>query len=104
MAGWARAALMFSTRAPASIQSRMAWASSSGVALGISSLAAFVSAKIGRVNRVQLGQIAGAIDPRLADRIPATKVPCRQAILLGWVHALFILPVISRIFSLARSG
>ncbi len=77
------AALTFSTRAPASMQSRMAWASSSGMALGISPFAAFVSAKMGRTSRVQLGQIAAATDPRFAERIPATKVPCKQAVLLA---------------------
>jgi hypothetical protein len=59
---------------------KIAAASSSGVALGMCSRPELVSAKIGRIRRLQLGQMAGAGDPRLADRIPAINVPCRQGL------------------------
>ncbi len=59
----------------------MASASSSGAALGICPLPFVPSAKIGRRIRVQPGQIAGAEDSRRATSIPATKVPCVQAML-----------------------
>jgi hypothetical protein len=39
--------------------------------------------KIGRTSKVQAGQIAGAPDPRVAERIPATSVPCMQATLVA---------------------
>ena len=41
-----------------------------------------VSVKMGRTKRVQFGQMAGAGEFRFADSIPATKVPCRHAVLL----------------------
>jgi hypothetical protein len=66
------------TRAPAFMQSRIAVASSSGVALGKDSPTA-AWAKMGRIIRAQSGQMAGATEPRFADRIPATKVPWRRA-------------------------
>jgi hypothetical protein len=72
-------ALKFSKRAPASTHSAIAVASSFGVALGTGSFADAVSEKIGRLSSVQPGQIAGAADSRVADRMPATKVPCMQA-------------------------
>ena len=78
--------------------------SSSGVALGISSVAETVSEKIGRTSNAQPGQIAGAAESRFADRMPATKVPCEQAMLVALVQVLPILPGISPILSLARSG
>src|SRR5262245_35745866 len=56
-----------------------------------------LSEKIGRTSNVQSGQIAGALDPRLADRIPATKVPCAQAVLSGFAHIPFVAPDTSRI-------
>ena len=43
--------------------------------------------KIGRNSNVHPGHIAGAEVPRLAQRIPAIKVPCLQAILLAFLHA-----------------
>ncbi len=82
----------------------IAAASSRGVALGICSLPAVVSAKIGRIRRVQLGQMAGAGDVRFADKMPATKVPCRQAVLLACVHVAPLFPEISRRSAPARSG
>jgi hypothetical protein len=39
------------------------------------------SVKIGRINKVQSGQIAGAAELLLAHKIPATKVPCTHAML-----------------------
>ena len=98
-----RAALRFRMRTPASRQSRIASASSSGFALGISSPEA-VSAKTGRSQRLAPGQMAGAIEPRFAARIPATKVPCWQAALLAWTHVPQSLPGISRILASAKSG
>ena len=47
-----------------------------GVALGIRLAPEVESAKIGRTSSVQLGQIAGADDDRLAARMPATNVAC----------------------------
>src|SRR2546429_309325 len=77
-----RARLKFRMRTPASMQARIAAVRSSGVALGISALPDAVSAKMGYASNVQLGQRAGAGVPRLAHKIPATNVPCRQAALL----------------------
>jgi len=37
---------------------------------------------MGRTTTVQCGQIAGAGESRLALKMPAVKVPCRQAALL----------------------
>ncbi len=56
------------------------------MALGMPSRLDAVSAKIGRIRSVQPGLMAGAGEPRRADRIPATKVPCRQAALPAWVQ------------------
>ena len=83
--------------------SRQSAASSSGVALGMSPLAEFVSAKMGCTSRVQFGQIAGAGDPFLAHKMPATKVPCMQAKLSPWMHVPEVLSEMSRIFSAIRS-
>jgi len=102
--GCVKAELKLMMRAPASIQSVTAPASSSGVALGICAFADISSANMGRTNRVQFGQIAGARELRLAQRIPATKVPCIQAALPAEEQALESFPGISRIFSLASSG
>ncbi len=52
--------------APALTLSTMAAASSTGVALRDSPFPAAASAKIGRANSVQSGQMADADDPRLA--------------------------------------
>jgi len=84
--GCASAALKFSTRAPSSTQSMMADASCSGVALGMSPLVEGVSAKMGRTSKVQPGHMAGAAEPRLAIRMPATYVPCRHAALEAREH------------------
>ena len=61
------------------MHSTMAVASSSGSQLGKPALSP--SAKMGRTSRRQPGQSAGAALPRLAARMPATNVPCRQATL-----------------------
>ncbi len=63
-----------------------------------------VSLNIGRIRRVQSGQIAGAEELRFADKIPATKVPCRQAALLARVHVAPLFPRISWNRSPVRSG
>jgi hypothetical protein len=68
-------------RAPASIVSMMALASSPGLALGMAVPEAKVSVKIGRTRTVQSGQMLGAGDERLAAIMPTTKVPCAQATL-----------------------
>jgi adenylate cyclase len=73
--GRATPMLKLMTRAPASTHSAIASAVSSGVALGISALSDPVSTKTGLTRSVQPGQIAGALDPRRAARMPATKVP-----------------------------
>src|ERR1039457_2275382 len=91
-------------RAPDSMQSKIAPASSWGVALGISPLGEADSAKIGRTSRVQLGQIAGAVEFRLPDRMPATKVPCLQAVLLPREHAPENFPESAWMFSPAKPG
>ncbi len=85
--GCARARLRLITRAPALMHSRIAAASSKGVALGICSRPKVVWPKMRRIRRVQPGQMAGAGLPRFADRIPAIKVPCTQAVLSGCVQA-----------------
>jgi hypothetical protein len=54
-------------------------ASSSGVATGIVPLEGSFSEKIVRTQNVQPGQMAGATDPRFAQRMPATNVPCMHA-------------------------
>src|SRR5262249_45829238 len=64
--GCARAALTFSTRAPASTVAMIAVMRSSGAALGTAPDG--VSAKMGHTRRVQLGQMAGAAAPLLALR------------------------------------
>ena len=69
---------MLSKRAPALTQSTIASASSSVVAMGMFPLPELSSEKIGRTSKVQSGQIAGAMDPRLEDRIPATKCHDRR--------------------------
>jgi hypothetical protein len=61
------------------MQPMMASASSLGLALSVSALLGAVSRKISRTSRVQPGQIAGAVESRRADRIPATYVPCARA-------------------------
>jgi hypothetical protein len=61
----------------------IAAASSSDVVLGSGSFPDVVSGKIGRTSKVQPGQMAGAAEPRLASSIPATNVPCLQAMLLN---------------------
>jgi hypothetical protein len=86
------------------MHARIAAARSSGVAFGICVLPDAVSAKIGYATKVQLGQMAGAAEPRLAHKIPATKVPCRQAVLLLWVQLPLILPGTSRMVSPVRSA
>jgi hypothetical protein len=53
--------------------SKIALATSLGVAEG--TMPKEASEKIGRTRSVQAGQMAGALEPRTADRIPATKVP-----------------------------
>jgi len=85
------------------MQARIAAVRFSGVALGICVLPDAVSAKIGYASKVQFGQMAGAAEPRLAHKIPATKVPCRHAALLVWVQLPLILPGTSRM-SPVRSG
>src|ERR1700730_16586609 len=94
-----RARLKFRMRAPASMQARIAAVRSSGVALGISGLPDAVSAKIEYARKVQLGQMAGAAVPRLAHKIPATNVPCRQAAVLVLAQVPLILPGTSRMES-----
>lgn len=75
------------TRAPASMQASIPSASSWGWALGASKSPAAASAKTGRTRSVQSGQIAGALEPRLAHKMPATNVPCRQAALVACAQA-----------------
>jgi hypothetical protein len=58
----------------------IAAANSSAVALGITPYVV-ASRKIGRVRSVHWGQIAAAGAPLRAHRIPATNVPCMQALL-----------------------
>jgi hypothetical protein len=45
------------------------------VELGWSALPVAVSENTGFTSSVQSGQMAGAVEPRLALRMPATKVP-----------------------------
>ncbi len=89
-----------------SIHARLALESSSGVALGICPLFVFAadSGKMGRTRSVQFGAIAGAALPLLAQRIPATNVPCMHAALLAREQALGELPLTSRILLMFRSG
>jgi hypothetical protein len=101
--GRATARLRLMMRAPASMHWWIAVANSNGVALGSGLSKVVLSEKIGRIKRIQPGQIAGAIESRFADKIPATKVPCRHATLLDCVHA-GLLPEMSRRFSRAKSG
>src|SRR5262245_42580957 len=77
-----RATLRFSSCAPAVTQSMIASARSSGDASGTCPYLEIDSVKMGRTSRVQLGLIAGAVEPLLATRTPATKVPWAQAGLL----------------------
>ena len=71
----------------------MAAASASGAALGMSSRPDGYSPKIGRTSSVQPGQIAGADAPRLAERMPATKVPplINHGIISSFVFNFFVL-------------
>lgn len=69
-------------RAPASTHSMIAAANSRGVVLGVCIVPPVDSVKTGRISKVQSGQMAGADEPRFAFKIPATKVPCKQAMLL----------------------
>lgn len=85
------------------MQSTIAVASSSGVELGIGVFVAVVSGKIGRMSRVQSGQIAGAAEFRLAHKIPATNVPCMHEMLLVRSHVLLIFPETSWIFAFDKS-
>src|ERR1700745_668885 len=64
----------------------------------------FVSGKIGRTNKEQPGQIAGAAEPLLATIIPATNVPCLQAALLDRAQLPPFAPGNSRTFWLSKSG
>src|SRR5262245_22834239 len=59
---------------------------------------------MGRTNKVQPGQMAGATELRLAHKIPATKVPCVHAVLSARVHAPPLFPAISRMYSPPKSG
>jgi hypothetical protein len=97
-------ALKFRTRAPASIVSIIAVASSSGVHLKICPPSCAISPKIGRTSNVQFGAIAGALLPRFAARIPATKVPCIQAALLGCAQEYGEVPLSTRMLSALKSG
>jgi hypothetical protein len=65
---------------------------SRGVARGMWSRSEVVSVKMGRIRSVQLGQIAGAVEFRFADNIPAIKVPCRNAVLLARVDVAPLFP------------
>src|SRR5215467_10475596 len=60
------------------MHSRIAAASCSGVALGICFCVEVASIKMGRTNRVQFGQMAGAPELRFALKMPATKVPASK--------------------------
>ena len=64
------------------MQSRIALASSPGVAAGMCSRPALVSLKMGRRGAYSLDKSAGAGEVRLADRTPAMNVPCKHAMLL----------------------
>jgi hypothetical protein len=55
-----------------------------------------------RMSTVQLGQIAGAAEFRLPDKIPAIKVPCLHAKLFACAQVALFSPRISRKFSVAR--
>ena len=79
-------------------------ASSSGFALGMSPFADVVSAKMGRTSRVQPGHMAGAPEPLLPHKIPATKVPCKHALLFALVHVPFIVSGTVRILLAPRSA
>src|SRR5215208_4107887 len=102
--GRAKAALKLIKRAPAATASLMAAASSSGLALGNAPFLEVVSPKMGRTSNVHPGQIAGAGEPLLAHKIPATKVPCTQAALLVCEQLAPLAPGTSRIFAAVRSG
>jgi len=54
------------------------------------------SGKIGRMSKEQPGQIAGAGESRVADKILVTKVAWAQAILSRFTHAEGKLPGNSR--------
>jgi hypothetical protein len=63
-----------------------------------------LSGKIDRTSKVHPGQIAGAAEARRPQRMPATKVPCRHALLSTCSQTAPIFPGISRMLSPARSG
>src|SRR5215831_15569907 len=90
-------------REPEFTQSTIASASALGDAPIISPLGDAVSLKMGRTNSVQSGQIAGALEPRFADRIPAMKVPCLQEKLSIRSQEAEGLVGISRMFARASS-
>lgn len=100
--GRMRAELRLMTRAPVSTLSVRASARSSGLALGICPLPLAVSAKLGRSN-VHPGQIAGATEPRLAESIPATNVPCVHATVAERAQVRVSFPGISRMVAATRS-
>src|SRR5215208_7418206 len=102
--GRAKAALKLITRAPAATASLMAAASSSGLALGNAPFLEVVSPKMGRTSNVHSGQIAGAAEPLLAHKIPATKVPCKQAVLPACEQPVPMVPGTPPMPSLARLG
>jgi hypothetical protein len=58
----------------------------------------------GRTSSTHAGQMAGAGDPRRADRIPATNVPWKHAALLASRQPAPLLPETSRMLSVIRSG
>jgi hypothetical protein len=62
------------------------------------------SVKMGRTSSVHPGQMAGAEDPRFAESIPATNVPCMHAVLLARAQVPRRLPGISRMLLSASSG
>jgi hypothetical protein len=98
------ALLKLITVAPASTHSVIAIASSSGVVLGNSLLPGEPSAKIGRTKMAQLGQIAGADEFLTEHKMPATKVPCTQAVLVGSTQEARNFPGKERMFAVDRSG
>lgn len=69
--GFTIAALMLTKYAPALMQSIIVVASSSGIAMGRCPLTGVVSAKIGRISKVQSGQIAGDGEFLFVDKTPA---------------------------------
>lgn len=57
---------------------------------------------MGRTSNVHPGAMDGASEVRLALKIPATKVPCMQAMLFALAHVPPSRPGISRMLVLAR--